>query len=487
MIRSFAEAKLEQGFFRLPPPLPRRELAELIWSVSQQNILQFLGGVPASRRLLVRFEELVAEPERELRRICGFLGVDFDPAMTQPYEKKAERMTDGIHAWSRMLGVVKFHQHSGIDAGVAERWRREYDQDFLGEPTWDLAAGLGYERPQAPLSSTRLQPISRRAEPAAPVPLSFAQERLWFLDQLEPGSATYNIRTAVRLSGELDVEALRQAIEGIGGRHESLRTVFSATDRGPVQRSLPSVRLELPLLDLSLLPADDREPVAREPAEEESRRSFDLVDGPLLRVSLLRLDPREHVAVLTIHHIVGDGWSMGILVRELVALYAAAVEGRPSLLPELPIQYADFAVWQRQWLSGEVLEGQIAYWRQRLGEVPALELPTDRPRPAVQTFKGARCRAALPAALSASLASLASQRGSSLFMVLLAAFKLLMSRLSGQADLAVGSPIAGRNRPEVEGLIGFFLNSLALRTDLAGEPTFGELLDRVRRTVLEAF
>ncbi|HEV7506854.1 MAG TPA: non-ribosomal peptide synthase/polyketide synthase [Thermoanaerobaculia bacterium] len=481
MIRSFEEAKLEQVFFRHPHSLPRRELAELIWLVSQQNILQFLAEVPADRQLRVRFEELVAEPERELRRICEFLGLEYDPGMALPYEKKAERMTDGIHAWSRMLGDVKFHQHSAVDASVAERWRQEYDQDFLGDPTWGLAAGLGYERP------ITLQRIPRRAQPAAPVPLSFAQERLWFLDQLEPGSATYNIRTAVRLTGELDAAALRQAIAGVVGRHESLRTVFSTAERGPLQRVLPTVRWVQPLLDLSSLPEDRREPAARRIVEEESGLPFDLAQGPLMRAALLRLGAREHVSVLTIHHIVGDGWSMGVLVRELVALYAAAVEGRPAPLPELPIQYPDFAVWQRDWLRGEALEAQVSYWRRHLDAVPALELPTDRPRPAVQTFHGARCGASLSAALSAALGSLASRHGSSLFMVLLTAFKLLMSRLSGQADLAVGSPIAGRNRPEVEGLIGFFLNSLALRTDLAGDPTFGELLGRVRQTVLEAF
>jgi amino acid adenylation domain-containing protein len=317
---------------------------------------------------------------------------------------------------------------------------------------------------------------------------SFSQQRLWLLDQLEPGTSTYNTHKAIRLSGALDAGALQRSLGEIVSRHEALRTTFTAVDGEPVQVIAPSMDVELSTEDLSGLPQAEREARATRSAGEEARRPFDLERGPLVRARLLRLGEEEHLLLYTMHHIVTDGWSTGVFWRELGALYEAFSSGEPSPLVEPAIQYADFAVWQRGWLTGEVLEEQLGYWRHQLSDLPALELPTDRPRPAaVQAHRGARQRLELPEGSTRALKELARMEGATLFMVLLAAFQVLLSRYSGQEDIAVGTPIAGRNRPGDEGLIGRFVNTLVMRTDLSGDPTFRELLGRVREAALGAY
>ncbi|TML83112.1 MAG: amino acid adenylation domain-containing protein [Actinobacteria bacterium] len=320
-----------------------------------------------------------------------------------------------------------------------------------------------------------------------PVPLSFAQQRLWFLDQLAPGNPFYNVPAANRFHFGLNVAVLERALSEIVRRHESLRTRFAVADGHPVQLVEEAAQVELPVLDLSRLPVAEREQEAVRLATEEAREPFDLERGPLLRARLVRLGPADWVFLLTIHHIACDGWSLGILFQELAALYEAFALGRPSPLPELPVQYPDFALWQREWLQGEVLERQLAYWRDRLASLPVLRLPTDRPRPAVQQYRGAYHSFTLPAPLVSGLRTLASREEATLFMVLLAAFKALLGRYSGQEDMVVGAPIAGRGRAELEPLIGFFVNSLVLRTDLSGDPSFRELLSRVRQSALGAY
>ena len=321
-----------------------------------------------------------------------------------------------------------------------------------------------------------------------PTPASFAQERLWFLDQWEPNSAVYNLASAFRLSGGLDVTALQQALNEIVRRHEVLRTTFAAQDGQPYQVIAPQLTVELPVVDLQGLPAAQREIEARRLAREEIVRPFDLARGPLFRALLLRLDTEEHLLTVGTHHIVSDGWSDGILFRELEALYEAYHNGQSSPLAELPIQYADFAEWQREWLRGKVLERQLSYWREQLGGAPpSLELPTDRPRPSLQTYRGAGQSLLLPTTLADSLRALSRQERVTLFMTLLAAFQTLLHRYTGQDDVVVGSAIANRNRVEIEELIGFFVNTLVLRTDLSGNPTFRELLARVRDVCLGAY
>ncbi|MGD2147544.1 MAG: condensation domain-containing protein, partial [Anaerolineae bacterium] len=319
-------------------------------------------------------------------------------------------------------------------------------------------------------------------------PASFAQERLWFLDQFEPGSSLYNVPTALRLQGALRMDALVESLNAIVARHESLRTTFSVVEGQTIQRVSSCTSVPVPMVDLTDLPQGEREAKAQRLAEEEARKPFHLAKGPLLRATLLRVDDEDHILQLTIHHIVSDGWSMDIFLRELATLYEAFAQGKPSSLRELPIQYGDFAVWQRAWLEGEVLEAQLSYWRKQLAGSPALlNLPTDRPRPAVQTHRGARESLRLPQPLSESLKRLSRHEGATLFMTLLAAFQVLLYRYSGQEDIVVGTPIAGRNRVEIEGLIGFFVNTLVMRADLSGNPTFRELLGQEREVCLEAY
>ena len=332
-------------------------------------------------------------------------------------------------------------------------------------------------------------PIEARPRPAggAELPLSFSQERLWFLDRLRPGTSEYNIPLALRLSGALRHDALATAWSALLARHEPLRTVFVEGASGPLQRVRPAGAQPLPLIDLSGLPGGRREEVGRELAAAEAGAPFDLAEGPLLRTTVVRLGPSEHLLVAVVHHIVSDGWSMEVLVREMTELYGAAVEGRPPELAPLAVQYGDYAAWEREHLAGARLAELLGCWSGRLDGVRPLDLPTDRPRPAERIGRGATVRRRLPAALRSGLEALARHRGATSFMVLVAAFQALLSRLAGDDDVAVGTPIANRRRAELEPLIGFFVNTLVLRGDLSGDPTFAELLERTRAVTLEAY
>jgi amino acid adenylation domain-containing protein len=343
---------------------------------------------------------------------------------------------------------------------------------------------LTAQRSGLALETPPLRPVPRRGED---LPLSFAQQRLWFLDQLDPGSAAYNLLNSVRLEGELNVPALVKSFGEMVRRHESLRTTFTAMGGEPVQRISEPEGFALPLIDLSGLGEAARAEALRL-AREDARRPFDLERGPLFRPQLMRLGPEEHGMLATMHHIIGDRWSTSLCIRELRALYEAFSSGMPSPLPELPVQYADFATWQRQYLTGERLKSQLSHWRERLSGAPAvLSLPLDRPRPAMRRFRGASVSFRLPEETQVELARLRHSNAATLFMVLLAAFEVLLSRWSGQEDLVVGSPVAGRSRLEVENLIGFFVNTLALRGDVSGDPSFIELLSRVRQETLTAY
>jgi amino acid adenylation domain-containing protein len=322
-----------------------------------------------------------------------------------------------------------------------------------------------------------------------PLPLSFGQQRLWFLDRLEPGSPVYNLPVAFRLLGPFDPVVLERSLDEVLQRHEALRTTFAeGPDGEPRQVVAPFHPAGLPRVDLAGLPPAAARAEASRQIAREARRPFDLVRGPVARALLLRLGEQEHDLLFSCHHIAFDGWSVGVLRRELGALYAAFAGGQPSPLPELSFQYGDFAAWQRRWLAGEALAGQLAYWRERLAGAPAaLELPADRPRPPVQSFRGAILPLAFPAGLAAGLRDLARGQGSTLFMTTLAAFSALLGRFTGQTDLVVGSPVAGRTEAGIEDLLGFFVNTLALRADLGGDPSFHALLGRVRESALSAY
>ncbi|WP_445252044.1 MULTISPECIES: amino acid adenylation domain-containing protein [unclassified Microcoleus] len=320
------------------------------------------------------------------------------------------------------------------------------------------------------------------------IPLSFAQARLWFLDQLQPNSAFYNIPLALRLSGQLNIAALQSSINEIIRRHEALRTNFTIVEGQPVQIIASTLNLKLLVVDLLHLRESEREIEAQRLATVEANRPFSLEREPLLRGTVLQLDETKYVLLLTMHHIIFDGWSQGVFMRELTELYKAFCTGKLPRLPELPVQYADFAVWQRQWLLGEIQVQQLDYWKEQLKNAPSLlELPTDRPRKAVQNFRGGHYYAALDKELSTELTAYSKRTGATLFMTLFAAFVTLLYRLSGSDDIVVGTPVAGRNRREIEGLIGFFVNTLVLRTNLSGDPSFEELLGRVREVALGAY
>ena len=357
-------------------------------------------------------------------------------------------------------------------------------QSEIGRHKTDILALLKGVQDAANTAAPALRPVSRQG----PLELSFAQQRLWFLDQLGSGSSVYNIPVALRASGALDLPVLQRSLDEVLRRHEALRTRFLASSGQAFQVIEPPGPVELSTLDLRGLPAAEREAAAVRQVREVSTRPFDLGRGPFLRATVLRLGEEEHILVVTTHHIAADGWSLGVLGREMRILYEAFLNGHPSPLPDLPIQYADFAHWQRQWLQGARLQQQLAYWKQKLvGPLPALDLLTDHPRPAVPSSRGARLLFILCPEVVGRLKDFSNREGVTLFMTLLAAFKVLLHRYTRQEDILVGSPVAGRSQPETEGLIGFFLNNLVLRTDLSGDPTFRQLLGRVRSVALEAY
>jgi amino acid adenylation domain-containing protein len=401
--------------------------------------------------------------------------------------------------WGDILGVVgvgindhffDLGGHSLLATQVVSRVRKVFGVEV---PLRDL-----FERPSVAALAARIDEIRRGDHGQQSVPmlpasregnlkLSYAQQRLWFLDRLDPNSSVYNIPCALRLKGALDIAALERSLNAIVARHESLRSTIRDIDGEPAQVIQPEGSLNLPITDLADRPANDRESEAKRVTEEESRRPFDLSSDLMMRGRILRLGEQDHILLLTLHHIAADGWSIGILLREIAAFYESFTTGNPSSLPQLTIQYADFAHWQRQWLRDEILQRQLAYWKAKLVSLPVLELPTDYPRPAVQSYRGASESVTLDGTTLQSLRELSQKEQATLFMTLLAAFKLLLCRYTGQRDIVIGTPIAGRNRSETEDLIGFFVNTLVLRTDFSADCTFRDLLGRVRETALGAY
>ncbi|HZF07644.1 MAG TPA: condensation domain-containing protein, partial [Thermoanaerobaculia bacterium] len=409
--------------------------------------------------------------------------------------------------WQEVLGVAQvgaednFYElggHSLLATQVASRLRESFQADLPLQPLLGAAtvaqtgavlkaALAGTERESA-VEPPPVRRIARRPAASDTSPLSFSQGRMWYLDQLDPGTAIYNLFNRVEVEGPLAAPILERCLDQLVRRHEGLRTIFVTEEGRPLQRILPPASLSLPVVDLAALPASARRPEMARLEAAEHGRPFDLGRGPLFRAILLTAGAQEHVAFLNLHHIVGDGWSWVVLVREIAALYEAFAAGRPSPLPPLPIQYADFAAWQREWLQGEVLAEQLDYWRQQLAAAPPpLSLPTDRPRGAAHGFVVGESARLLPAALATDLKALADRLGATPFMLLLAAWKTLLYRYTGEEDLLVGVPIANRNQREIEGLIGFFLNTLVLRTHLTGDLPWSALVARVREVANGAY
>jgi amino acid adenylation domain-containing protein/FkbH-like protein len=486
------------GVHLLPEEVPLADTSVTSAAAAEQ---QPSAPPPAVSRQLRCLSELALRL-RDVRSIAHAVESNkqlrsFDRGQYVAPRTPTEEMVAGI--WTRLLQVERLGVHGDFFAlgghsllaaqmvarirqalGVELPLRAVFDAPTVAELARLIdAARQAPDRPSLP----ELQHLAREQ----PLPASFAQQRLWFLDQLEPGNPIYNVPQMFRLRGRLDLEALRQSLHEIARRHEALRTTFTAVHGQPMQVIAATLEVPLPVVDLSRVAAG-REAEARRLAQEEALLPFDLQRGSLLRARLLRLNVQEHLLLLSMHHIVSDRWSMGVLADELGVLYTAFAQGRPSPLPDLSLQYADYAAWQRCWLTGAALDGHIQYWKRQLAEAPeVLALPMDRPRPAVQTFRGATLSRILPQRLIDQLTIVSQSEGATLFMILLAGFQVLLSRYSGQEDIVVGSPVANRNHAEVEPLIGLFVNTLALRTDLTGDPSFRDLLARIRESTLQAY
>jgi amino acid adenylation domain-containing protein len=415
-----------------------------------------------------------------------------------PPRTETEELLAGI--WATVLGVaVVGSEDNFFDLGghslLATRLVSRIREAFAVE----LPLRALFEHPNVAALARHIEELRRgelidtvptliAVDRSAPLPLSYAQQRLWFLDQLEPDSSLYNIIDVVRLNGRLDTFALERGFSKLIDRHESLRTCFVETDGQPTQVILPPSSFSLTVEDLSAISPNERQSHLQALLDQEAELPFNLSNGPLMRARLFRLAAEEHVLAVTMHHIISDAWSTNVLTRELGRLYEAYCSGSESNLPELPLQYADYAVWQRKWLEGEVYEEQLSYWKNQLaGAPPILEIPTDRPRPVVRSHRGASQGIYVDAATLEKLKDVSRRNEVTLFMTALAAFQALLARYSGHDDIVVGTPVAGRTRGETEGLIGFFLNTLVMRADLSGDPSFAELLKRVREVALEAY
>ncbi|MEO1764976.1 MAG: condensation domain-containing protein, partial [Cyanobacteria bacterium J06629_18] len=478
----------------------------------------------------IMLEEFPLTPNRKIDRKALPIPDDRHQILNQksyiPPRTVTEEIVAGI--WSEVLNLQQvsiddnFFELGGHSL-LATRVNSQIKQAFAVE----LPLRSHFEKPTITELALCIETASQKAvaPPIKPVSregnllLSFAQQRLWFLCQLEPDSPYYNIPAAVRLTGPLNIDALQQSFNDIVRRHETLRTAFITVDGQPIQQINSVDDLPLSIIDLSNIPESNQEIMVKELATVEAIQPFKLDSNCLVRVKLLRLSNTDNIILFTLHHIIADGWSIGVLVRELGILYLEktsppfpllnkergvrqdgvrlnssfvdkemGVRQDEVRLKELPIQYADFAIWQRQWLQGEVLENQLNYWQKQLQNAPnLLELPTDYPRPAVRSLRGDSYSFQIYPELTAALKSLTQQSGCTLFMTLLAAFQTLLYRYTGSEDIVVGTSIANRNYPEIEGLIGFFVNTLALRTDLSENPTFEELLNRVREVSLGAY
>ncbi len=427
----------------------------------------------------------------------GFDRPQLTPEFVAPRTETEELMTQ---LWREVLKIDRIGAHDNFfDLGghsllatrVAARVRASFHVELPLRKLFELptvAALTAHvewlRRGEDGVTTPPIAPVPRDGA----IPLSFSQRRLWFLHQLDPNSPAYNIPAVFRIRGPLNVGALDHALNAIISRHESLRTAIVEIDGEPLQRVIPDGRLDMPVIDLTGLGPDRCQAEVERIASKDAAESYNLREAPLMRVKLLRLGDEHHVLILNFHHIVCDGSSLAIFYRELATLYEMLLAGQEDFPPPLSLQYADFAAWQQDWLRGSALESELAYWTTQLGTtLPALDLPTDFERPAAQTYRGAKSTRRLSKELTCALKDLSRRHGVTLFMTLLAALKILLARISGQDDIVVGAAIAGRHRPELEGLIGFFINALALRSDLSGHPTFAQALERVRETCLDAY
>jgi amino acid adenylation domain-containing protein len=461
----------------------------------------------------ISIEKLPLTPNGKVDRIALAALEMLKPSASDSGSAAAITETEKVIAdvWAEILGVeqvgpsdnfFELGGHSLVATQIISRLRKKFKVELPFRVIFEeqtvraigqkIEESLAEKSQNTPPTSTRevTEPPSsftiKRAPRNGPLPLSFAQERLWFLEQLDPGLPLYNVPAFVKLSGSLNVAAFNGALNELVRRHEILRTSFVSVGDGPSQHISTTLELPLPLTDLSSLPTDQRWFQALDLAAAEVRQPFDLTHAPLLRTQLLRLEKNEHVLLLTMHHIVSDGWSLVQLVREMGVLYEVYCEGRDSQLGELPLQYADYAVWQREQFAGEKVEAPLNYWREQLRGASVLEFPTDHPRPSKLSFSGKSHRFCVPRPLADSLSELSQREGATLFMTLLTAFQVLLSRYSGQSDVSVGTPVAGRTHTETETLIGLFVNTLVIRAHINSNESFLQVLDQVRKACLDA-
>jgi amino acid adenylation domain-containing protein len=486
-----------------------KELIGYVVSTQESLVLvdelrRFLGAKLPDYTIPARFLFLDALPLTPNGKVDrnALLPVDGErPSLEQGFVEPRSEIEELVaQVWREVLKLEKIGVydnffdlggHSLLATRVVARLRTNFSIDLALRKLFEsptvaaLAEHIDFlRRHQSGVSVPPIVPVARDR----PIALSFSQRRLWFLQKLDPGLIAYNIPATFRIIGALNVAALKQALDEIVNRHEILRTRIVEIDGQPLQEILPNVIAPLRVLDLSHLSRGQAEAEGERLATEDARQSHNLGEAPLMRAELLRLGDDDHFFILNFHHIVCDGSSLIIFYRELAALYEAFLEGKDSDVPSLPIQYADYAVWQHELLQGEVLESQLAYWKRQLGTgLATLNLPTDYERPVMQSYRGARLTKALSEELTKGLKDLSRREGVTLFMTLLAVLDILLSRHTGQEDIIVGSTIAGRNRPETDRLIGFFINALALRIDLSGNPTFSELLKRVREVCLDVY
>jgi amino acid adenylation domain-containing protein len=481
VVKSYREAKMDQ-IFRYDCDFSVNELGEFEWLVSHENILKFLEGVDAGRQIMIKFEDLVTSTEETVRRVCDHFSLEFEHRMLDVYEDAAARMTNGIYKESNMIGDIKFFTHTKIDSSVNNNWI-DQGEHYLSSATEKVAACLGYECCNIELTKENHSIPTIPNQPYYEV--SNAQRRLWILDQYEEKQSAYNIPCAFLLRGNLNVIALEKAFESLIKRHEILRTTFQLIG-GELKQIidfdglggfkwtyLDAVKSNLDIKDL---------------IHEEASTSFDLIKGPLLRARLCKINVDEYVLLFTIHHIISDGWSMDVIVREFTSLYNCEVDNQPSQMPELTIQYKEYAAWHNKLLEEEDILKHRDYWLQQLaGDLTVLNLPTDFTRPPVKTFNGGTIGYTLPSDIAEKLQNISLQHGATMFMTLLTAVKTLLFRYSNQQDIIVGAPIAGRDHVDLENQIGFYVNYLALRSRFSSEYSFDELLASVKKIVVEAY
>jgi amino acid adenylation domain-containing protein len=481
VIYSYENARLDQ-LFKYEHRFSTRQLGELLWLTCHQNILEFLENIPGNRKYQLKYEDLVSEPEHFVSQMCDHFGLKFYSTMLNIYGDADKRMTDGIHAESKMLGDVKFFSHKSIDTRSVEKWKEKYQTEFLGDAATHLAKSFGYLQERIEYSGIEVAPQKDYYE------LSHAQKRLWILNQLEGNQIAYNISHAYQVEGDLNIDILKKSFETVVMRHESLRTTFIKVDGNPMQKIHDFESLGFKLEYMDLRNQENPGKKAKISAVEEAAMVFDLEKGPLLRGKMLQLEEKKYVFLFTLHHIISDGWSMRLLVNEVLTLYEAYKGNKEKSLAPLRFQYKDYSEWQNSKKMRKALKKQESYWLKLFeGEIPVLSIPTDYSRPSSQSFEGSVAGFDLSVEETKALNKIAVSEGASLFMILLAIFDIFLSKISSQEDIVVGTPTAGRNHPDLEHIIGMFVNTLSLRNYPSGEKPFIEFLRQVKRKTLEAF